>query len=184
MSSIPERIRSALFTAASAVLLVVLFGVDCAAMLYKPSAGRFKDGFILWHEGQFYLFSMYTPGDEAGFRNVWLATSRDVATAPTDLVAELVDRDGVGRRAEVGQRGGLRRELIGVGRRPRQLHVAVVAELRLDALAQESATELLLALVGDDPSLEPLACAFPPLVIRGRRLLRLGLFSRSGSLSS
>ena len=77
MSSIPERIRSALFTAASAVLLVLLFGVDCAAMLYKPSAGRFKDGFILRHEGQFYLFSMHTPGDEAGFRNVWLATSRD-----------------------------------------------------------------------------------------------------------
>ena len=46
-------------------------------MIYRPSVGRFKDGFILWHEGQFYLFSMYTPSDEANFRNVWLATSND-----------------------------------------------------------------------------------------------------------
>jgi hypothetical protein len=77
MSALHNRSVSALFTSVSAVLLVFLFGVNCAAMLYKPSAGRFKDGFILRHAGQFYLFSMYTPGDEANFRNVWLATSRD-----------------------------------------------------------------------------------------------------------
>jgi len=77
MSVFRKRSGFAFFIWATAVALVVLFGASCAAMLYKPSAGRFKDGFILWHEGQFYLFSMYTPGDEANFRNVWLATSRD-----------------------------------------------------------------------------------------------------------
>jgi len=61
----------------SGLLLWLLVATSGAAMLYKPSVGRFKDGFILWHEGQFYLFSMYTPDEEANFRNVWLATSPD-----------------------------------------------------------------------------------------------------------
>jgi len=48
-------------------------------MVYRPSVGRFKDGFVLWNEGQFYLYSMYmdAPGDDSHFRNVWLATSPD-----------------------------------------------------------------------------------------------------------
>jgi hypothetical protein len=48
-------------------------------MIYRPSVGRFKDGFVLWHQGQFYLYSMYMPaaGDDSHFRNVWLATSHD-----------------------------------------------------------------------------------------------------------
>ena len=47
-------------------------------MLYRPSVGRIKDGFIFWHKGQYYLFSMYnTTGVEADFRSVWLATSSD-----------------------------------------------------------------------------------------------------------
>ena len=69
--------RSRLRIFLSVVLLVCLLGAHGAAMVYRPSVGRFKDGFILWSKGQFYLFSMYTPGDEANFRNVWLATSSD-----------------------------------------------------------------------------------------------------------
>ena len=69
--------RARLRTALSGLLLGLLFAASGAAMIYKPSEGRFKDGFILRHEGQFYLFSMYTPNDEANFRNVWLATSKD-----------------------------------------------------------------------------------------------------------
>ena len=69
--------RARLRTALSGLLLGLLFATSGAAMIYRPSVGRFKDGFILWHAGQFYLFSMYTPNDEANFRNVWLATSKD-----------------------------------------------------------------------------------------------------------
>lgn len=64
-----------LVTYGFALLLIGLMSVDAAAMIYRPSEGRFKDGFILWHEGRFYLFSMYTLGGDDGFRNVWLATS-------------------------------------------------------------------------------------------------------------
>ena len=59
------------------ILATSLFVSDAAGMLYRPSVGRFKDGFIYWHKGQFYLFSMYTPNDDANLRNVWLATSND-----------------------------------------------------------------------------------------------------------
>ena len=64
---------------ALAVALACLLVTQAAAMVYRPSVGRFKDGFVLWHEGQFYLYSMYMhePGDDSHFRNVWLATSRD-----------------------------------------------------------------------------------------------------------
>lgn len=75
MSVIHRRARP--WTALYGLLLGLLFATSGAAMIYRPPAGRFKDGFILRHAGQFYLFSMYTPGDEAGFRNVWLATSKD-----------------------------------------------------------------------------------------------------------
>ena len=69
--------RSGRLSLMAAVVLLGLVVTDCTAMVYRPSVGRFKDGFICWHKGQFYLFSMYTLGDEAGFRNVWLATSTD-----------------------------------------------------------------------------------------------------------
>ena len=61
------------------LLLIGLLDATGNGMLYRPSVGRFKDGFILWHEGQYYLYSMYmeTPGDDMNFRNVWLATSKD-----------------------------------------------------------------------------------------------------------
>lgn len=75
-------------------------------MIYRPSVGRFKDGFVLWHGGQFYLYSMYMhePGDDSGFRNVWLATSRDgvhwedvgpvIRDAPFNIWAMSVHRVG------------------------------------------------------------------------------------------
>ncbi len=69
--------RPSLRTSLFVLLLIGLLGANGAAMVYRPSVGRFKDGFILWHQDQFYLFSMYTPSDEANFRNVWLATSSD-----------------------------------------------------------------------------------------------------------
>lgn len=70
--------RSGLRTSALVLLLILLFSADCAAMIYRPSVGRFKDGFLLWHKDQYYLFSMYnTTGEEANFRSVWLATSSD-----------------------------------------------------------------------------------------------------------
>ncbi len=51
--------RARLWTALSGLFLGLLVATSGAAMIYKPSVGRFKDGFILWHEGQFHLFSMY-----------------------------------------------------------------------------------------------------------------------------
>ena len=56
------------------LLLTCLLATEAAAMIYRPSVGRFKDGFVLWHEGQFYLYSMYMhePGDDSNFRNAWL----------------------------------------------------------------------------------------------------------------
>ncbi len=89
----------------SVILLICLFGTNCAAMIYRPSVGRFKDGFVLWHEGQYYLFSMYnTTGEEIHFRNVWLATSGDgvhwkdvgpvIKEAPFNIWAMSVHRVG------------------------------------------------------------------------------------------
>ena len=46
-------------------------------MIYKPSTGRFKDNSIIWHQGKYYLFSMYSPVAEEDFRNVWMAVSPD-----------------------------------------------------------------------------------------------------------
>lgn len=52
MSKTHRRLR--LWTALSGLLLAT----RVEAMIYRPPAGRFKDGFILRHAGQFYLFSM------------------------------------------------------------------------------------------------------------------------------
>lgn len=86
------------------ILLIWLVTADCSAMVYRPSEGRFKDTSVLWHEGQFYLFSMYTPDTDANFRNVWLATSRDgvhwkhvgpvIKDAPFNIWAMSVHRVG------------------------------------------------------------------------------------------
>jgi hypothetical protein len=45
-------------------------------MIYKPSYGKFKDNCVFWHEGRFFLFSMFMK-DGGEYRNVWLAESTD-----------------------------------------------------------------------------------------------------------
>jgi len=102
MSTPSSRSRRPLFVLV--ILLAWLAAGTCAGMLYRPDVGRFKDSFILWHEGQFYLFSMYTPDVEANFRNVWLATSKDgvhwkhmgpvIKDAPFNIWAMAVHRVG------------------------------------------------------------------------------------------
>ena len=90
---------------ATVVILVCLLGAECMAMIYRPSVGRFKDGFVLWHNDQFHLFSMYkTGGDDNNFRNVWMATSTDgvhwkdvgpvIENAPFNIWAMAVHRIG------------------------------------------------------------------------------------------
>lgn len=80
--------------------------MDASGFLYRPSVGRFKDAFVLWHEGQFYMVCMYMPeaGDDSHFRHVWLATSRDgvhwddvgpvIKEAPFNIWAMSVHRVG------------------------------------------------------------------------------------------
>jgi len=50
-------------------------------MIYAPSVGRMKDAFVYWHDGRYYLFSMYArqrAGDDTrDYRNVWMAESAD-----------------------------------------------------------------------------------------------------------
>jgi len=99
-----QSIRSGRRAFVSVILLIWLLTATCAAMVYRPSVGRFKDSFILWHQGQFYLFSMYTPDDDSHFRNVWLATSSDgvhwkhvgpvIKDAPFNIWAMSVHRVG------------------------------------------------------------------------------------------
>ncbi len=66
--SVP-RIRSGRLAFVSVILLSWLAATACTAMVYRPSVGRFKDTSVLWHQGRFYLFSMYTPDNDANFRN-------------------------------------------------------------------------------------------------------------------
>ena len=97
-------IRSGRLAFVSVILLAWLVTATCTAMVYRPSVGRFKDTLVLWHQGQFYLFSMYTPDVEANFRNVWLATSSDgvhwehvgpvIEDAPFNIWAMSVHRVG------------------------------------------------------------------------------------------
>lgn len=82
--------RARLRTAFSGLLLGLLLATSGAAMIYRPSEGRFKDGFILWHEGQFYLFSMYTPNDDTNFRNA-------LNSATTGWTNASLSLDGAGR---------------------------------------------------------------------------------------
>ena len=51
-------------------------------MFYKPSYGKMKDNCIVFHEGRYYLYSMYAKHAEynamsARYNNVWLAISDD-----------------------------------------------------------------------------------------------------------
>jgi hypothetical protein len=56
-------------------------GKDRGAFLYKTPTGTLKDNTVLWHEGKFYLFTMYgqeeMKGNDSLFNSVWLATSTD-----------------------------------------------------------------------------------------------------------
>lgn len=46
-------------------------------MIYKPQKGHMKDNTIFYHNGRFYLFSMYHKENSSIFNNVWLAISDD-----------------------------------------------------------------------------------------------------------
>jgi hypothetical protein len=56
-------------------------GKDRGAFLYKTPTGTLKDNTVIWHEGKFYLFTMYgqeeMKGNDSLFNSVWLATSTD-----------------------------------------------------------------------------------------------------------
>jgi len=46
-------------------------------MIYEPESGSIWDPSILYHEGKYYLFSMYTPEDRSPNHHVWSAVSDD-----------------------------------------------------------------------------------------------------------
>ncbi len=53
-------------------------------MIYRPPKGKFKDNCILWHRGEFFLYSMYSKVDAKNvvaehdhYRNIWMARSKD-----------------------------------------------------------------------------------------------------------
>ncbi len=56
-------------------------GKDKGAFIYKTPTGTLKDNAVMWHEGTFYLFTMYgqeeMKGNDSLFNSVWLATSKD-----------------------------------------------------------------------------------------------------------
>ena len=41
-------------------------------MIYKPQNGQIKDDAMFYHEGKFYLFSMYHKADSDVYNNIWL----------------------------------------------------------------------------------------------------------------
>lgn len=47
-----------------------------AAVFHRTASGTMKDNCIVWHQGTFYMFSMYQP-DGGEWKHVWLATSPD-----------------------------------------------------------------------------------------------------------
>ncbi len=92
-------------------------------MIYKPQTGCFKDNFLLYENGTYYLFSMFLKDaagnrDETGYRNVFLATSKDsvhwkdhgrvIADAPFPVWAMMVYKVGdfyVMNHGSFGQEG-------------------------------------------------------------------------------
>ena len=46
-------------------------------MIYKPSKNRMKDNCMFYHDGTYYLYSMYIKDGSELFNNVWCATSKD-----------------------------------------------------------------------------------------------------------
>ena len=53
------------------------------AIVYRTPVGTLKDNCVVWHDGQYYLFTMYrreqvaADADPMQWRHVWLATSKD-----------------------------------------------------------------------------------------------------------
>lgn len=68
------------FTALAALAGLLLSG-NAVALLYRAPEGTLKDNTVIWHEGTFYLFTMYRyeekSRDQDQWRSVWLATSTD-----------------------------------------------------------------------------------------------------------
>jgi hypothetical protein len=77
-------LRSFLFSAIALASLAAVPAAEDAqkakpkahAMVYMPTRGVIWDPSVLWHDGRYYMFSMYWPA-KAGFESVWLATSVD-----------------------------------------------------------------------------------------------------------
>ena len=51
-------------------------------MFYKPQNGHFKDDTVIFHNGHYYMFSMYSKNEsetrkDEEYCNVWLAVSDD-----------------------------------------------------------------------------------------------------------
>ena len=75
----------AIFWTCFALLLTGLaLPKTASALVYKTPTGTLKDNCVFWHEGTFYLFTMYQEqipsGPNAGrsyWNNIWLATSTD-----------------------------------------------------------------------------------------------------------
>lgn len=49
-------------------------------MIYRPQKGQIKDDAVFYHQGKYYLFSMYHKDNSDKFNNVWLAVSDDGVT--------------------------------------------------------------------------------------------------------
>ena len=69
-------------TAFLAALLLGLFLQGSGhALLYRTQEGSLKDNCVVWHDGTYYLFTMYRFDEKGGeqdqWRNMWLATSTD-----------------------------------------------------------------------------------------------------------
>jgi len=47
------------------------------AMIYKPAHGTIWDPSVFWHDGKYYMFSMYRPEGVDYNASIWLATSAD-----------------------------------------------------------------------------------------------------------
>lgn len=66
---------------AACLLIAIFISGSAAALLYRAPEGTLKDNCVIWHEGTFYLFTMYcfsqAGSDEEHWRHVWLATSTD-----------------------------------------------------------------------------------------------------------
>lgn len=62
------------------LLLTTCLCLPARALLYRAPEGTLKDNCVVWHDGTYYVFTMYRntlEGGEEQWRHVWLATSQD-----------------------------------------------------------------------------------------------------------